>query len=426
VHRRIRLTALIGLLVGALAATATPAPAAGQAEAVLSGVTAITVGDDHTCALLGTGQVRCWGDNVSGQLGNDALGVDAPVPVAVRNVANTGNLTGVTQIDAGDDHTCARLNTGRAVCWGEGGSSQLGDGGGVDRDTPVAVRNAANTADLTGIAQVSAGDLHTCARLTNGRARCWGDNNAGQIGNGDAPNDAFTARAVRNATDTAELGGVLDIDAGGAQTCALVAGAQVRCWGSALDGRLGNNSTTPDRDLPVTVRSTTGGGALRDVAQLDVGANLGCARLTNARAVCWGNNASGELGDGTDSDSLFPQPVSNTTGDGPLRGVGSIDAGSGSSCARLTNGQARCWGFGTDGQLGDGEDASSRFPVVVRNVADTGPLRNVVAVVTSTQDHSCALLSNQQVRCWGDNDAGQLGNDDVGVDALVPVVVHPA
>jgi alpha-tubulin suppressor-like RCC1 family protein len=421
-HHLLRRLLLVGALLAALAVHA-PAPAAGQAEAALGRVTSITVGDDHACALLSTGQVRCWGDNTSGQLGNDALGVDAPVPVPVRNVANTGNLTGVTQIAAGTDHTCARLNTGRAVCWGEGGASQLGDGGGLDRDTPVVVRNAANTADLTGVTQVTGGGEHSCARLSNAQVRCWGDNSLGEIGNGDAPNDAFTARAVRNATDTANLGGVATVEAGPTHTCARLGSGQVRCWGQSAQGRLGNNQTTPNRDLPVTVRGTNASGALTGVTDLDVGFDHTCARRSNARVVCWGDNTLGELGDGSNDVALVPRVVSNPTDTGPLTGVSRVGAGGNTTCVALASGQARCWGNGSSGELGDGVGNSSDLPIVVRNPADTGPLRNVVQVESSTDDFTCARLANQQVRCFGENDSGQIGNDDLGNDALLPAVV---
>jgi len=414
------------LTVAALAFVGAPtgAQSGAQTEAALAGAVSVDGGVNFSCALLGSGQVRCWGDNAAGQLGNDALGTDSAVPVPVRNVANTGNLAGATQLDVGTDHACARLSSGQAVCWGEGGASQLGDGGGLDRDFPVTVRNTANTAALTGITQITAGQGHACARLANGQARCWGNNSAGQIGNGAAPADAFTAQAVRNAGNTANLTGVVEIDAGEFHTCARLNTGQARCWGDSDSGRLGNNAVVVDRDLPVVVRNTNGAGALSGVTQLSTGGDHTCARLANGQARCWGDGVNGELGDGTDIDSPFPGAVTTPGGDANLAGVTSIHAGDNSTCARLGNGQARCWGDGDAGRLGNGIVQDSDFPVIVRNLVDSAPLRNVVGVIASMGDHSCAVLSNQQVRCWGDNDSGQLGNDDNPNDSPLPVAVQ--
>src|SRR5262245_60825211 len=192
---------LLALMATPLA-TGSSIPADAQQEAALVGVAQIGAGNTFSCALLVNQEVRCWGADGNGQLGEGDLGGESDLPVVVRNVADTGPLTGVTQLSVGGNHACARLSNGRAVCWGEGSSRQLGNGDATDSDLPVFVRNAADTANLAGVAQVAAGILHSCAVVTGGQARCWGENGTGQIGNGDAPNDAPTPQAVRNAADS--------------------------------------------------------------------------------------------------------------------------------------------------------------------------------------------------------------------------------
>jgi alpha-tubulin suppressor-like RCC1 family protein len=398
-----------------------PAPAAGGPEAALIGVQTVTAGDDHSCALLTNGQVRCWGDNSSGQLGNGDLGDDRPVPDTVRNVADSGPLTGVIQIDAGAFHTCARLETGRAVCWGEDGAGQLGDGGGGDRDTPVFVRNAADTAALASVAEVAAGGGHSCARLTNGQARCWGANGQGQIGNNDQPTDAATARTVVSPTGTGALSRVAEIDAGDDHTCARATSGLVRCWGEGGAGRLGHNGTA-DQEVPVTVVGIASG-TLTGVTQVGLGADSSCARLNNGKVVCWGDNSSAELGDGTVTVSLRPGLVVNAAGDDDLSGVLTVEVGSSHACARVGGGQLRCWGSNDQGELGIGSaTAAEPYPIATRNGADTAAIRNVTNV-SGGRDHRCVRLANGTVRCFGDNSAGQLGNGDTPDDSALPVVV---
>ena len=165
----------------------------------LTGVTAITAGYSHTCARLDDGTAACWGWNEYGQLG-DGTTTDRSLPVAVRNPGNTGPLTGVTAISAGREHTCARLANGTAACWGANLYRALGDGTTTDRSLPVAVRNPGNTGPLTGVTAISAGGEHTCARLDGGTAACWGWNRTAGSATAPRRNGPSRSRCATPAT----------------------------------------------------------------------------------------------------------------------------------------------------------------------------------------------------------------------------------
>ena len=415
-----RSVALLLLALG-LAAVPGPADAAPQPESALAGVVQVTTGGSHACALLDTGQVRCWGADNVGQLG-DGGKTAGPVrsePVTVLGVTGVRPLSGVTQISAGQFHTCAALQTTRTVCWGINVDGQLGDGSTIlGRSRPVFVRNLDTTDPQLDIVQVDAASSHTCAVLTNGQARCWGDNTFGQLAN---PVASFPyPRVVRNGKGTGPLMGVEQISTARDHTCAVVGGGQLRCWGQNGSGQLGDG-TTEHRSLPIVVLGVTGQ-TLTGVTQVGLGTATSCARRASGRAVCWGSGSGGSLGDGTDDDSLRPTVVADTAGDDDLLDVGAVNFGETHGCALLASRQMRCWGNNLQGQLGNGTEDESFFPVVTLNPVGTAALRNVAQFDTGSSI-TCAALLNGQARCWGEGNSGQLGNGDLE-ERHLPVVVH--
>ncbi len=301
----------------------------------LSGVTAISAGRFHTCALTSTGGVKCWGANNYGQLGNNSNNA-SHTPVNVSNLAS-----GVTAISAGSYHTCARTSTGAMKCWGNNAYGRLGDGTTTNRDEPV-------TIFASGINSISAGWAHTCAATSSGAAKCWGLNNRSQLGLNSTGGDHFSPATVSG------LGsGVTSVSAGGFHTCAMVSGA-IKCWGANNFGQLGD-TTTFERDEPVNVFW------LASVpAAVSAGGNHTCALNTDGGVKCWGQNAYGQLGDNTNDQRTAPVNVS-----GLANGVASISAGWSGNCARMSGGGAKCWGYNGDGQLGDGTTTNRDEPVDV-------------------------------------------------------------
>ncbi len=417
--------ALVGAAAPAVQGSAAPAatsPTVGL-PLVAGGpaVTQVSATYLHTCARLDDGTAACWGDNWSGQLG-DGTTTDRSLPVAVRNAGNTGVLTGVTSISTGGGygHTCARLDDGTAVCWGDNEYGQLGDGTTTDRALPVTVRNPAGTGVLTGVTSISAGYDGTCARLDAGTAACWGDNGDGQLGDGTRTDRSLPV-AVRNAGNTGVLTGVTAISTQDGHTCARLDAGTAACWGWNVSGQLGDGTTT-SRSLPVAVRNAGNTGVLTGVTSISAGpVSHTCARLDDGTATCWGDNTYGQLGDGTTTGRSLPVAVRNVGNTGVLTGVTTISAGSGHTCARLDAGTAACWGQNIWGKLGDGTTTGRSLPVAVRNAGNTGVLTGVTAI-SAGGSFTCARLDAGTAMCWGWNYYGQLG-DGTTTDRTLPVLV---
>jgi alpha-tubulin suppressor-like RCC1 family protein len=329
---------------------------------LLGGVTSIGMGSDHSCAVLGTGQLRCWGFNGTGQLGDGTT--DGRVyPVAVSNGAGTGPLRRVKAVAAGSGHTCALLRSGRVRCWGNNTDGQLGDGTRDDRLRPVAVRGPNGIGQLEGVVEIDAGLQHTCARLGSGQVRCWGAGSNGALGYGGSV-DRLVPVLVRSVSGPGRLGGVTHVDVGDYHSCASLLSGEVRCWGENGNGELGDG-TTQNRARPVQVRAVSGAGALREVADVAAGGSHSCALLTSGQARCWGDADDGQLGNGTPTDyRARPVVVRASSGD-RLRGVRQLTVGFAFTCSRMRNTTGRCWGANDRGQLGDGTFAQSDVPVIV-------------------------------------------------------------
>ena len=334
--------------------------------------TVVSAGGEYTCLRLPDGTVRCAGRNQFGQLGD---GTWTNSPVLVR----ASGMTSAKVVVAGDEFSCALLVDGTASCWGLGEKGQRGDGT-YDQVAlaPVAVQGLASATAL------SAGYNHACALLSNGTLRCWGSNTNGQLGDPSSNGSAIPI-AVPN------ISGALAIAAGAFHTCALLPDRTVRCWGDNADGQLGDGTNTTSF-TPVTV------GGLSDVVALSAGGAHTCALMTSGSIQCWGNGYQGQLGDGAAAPS--PTPVTVTG----VNNAVEIGAGWAHTCARLIDGSMRCWGEGTSGELGNGAMQSSPTPVAVSGISAA------IGLTAGWWHHSCALLNDTSVRCWGTNDWGQFGN----------------
>ena len=378
--------ATLALVLGVLTGVVPGSSAGATGPPPLTGITQITSGAMHSCALLNSGSVRCWGDNGFGQLGNGTTR-DASVPLAVAGITNA------VAIDSASTSlsTCAVLATGGVRCWGRNHHGQLGNGTTTDSTTPVAVSN------ITGATSIAAGQDHTCVALSNGEARCWGWNNRGQLGNGTTT-DTLVPATVTGLT------GAAAVSAGGGHTCAALTDQSVRCWGSNAWGALGNGSSATDSKVPVMVSG------ISTATAISSGFAHTCATLTSGGVRCWGQNIDGQLGDGTTTDSTTPVAVSNITN------ATSVSGGYQHSCVRLADGGASCWGYNYAGLLGDGTTTDSTTPVTVSSLGSATKM-------AAGQSQSCALLSTGQGRCWGYNGSGQLGNGTIAASPLPTVVV---
>ena len=358
-----------------LTQTYTPSPTA-FSTAVLSNKNAISAGDGYTCELTSVGGVRCWGFNLDGELG-DGTHNDSPTPVDVSELKG-----GVIAISAGQEHTCALTSVGGVKCWGDNSFGQLGDGTTNSSNTPVDVSSL-----TSGVSAISAGDRYTCELTSVGGVRCWGENYSGELGDGTTT-DRLMPVDVSGLTS-----GVTAISTDGLHTCALTSVGGVKCWGDNQFGDLGDG-TTAERSTPVDVI-----GLSRGVMGISAGLEHTCALTSGGGVKCWGENYSGQLGDGTTTDRLTPVDVSGLTG-----GVIAISAGQEHTCALTSVGGVECWGGNSEGELGDGTTTSSKTPV------DVSGLASGVRAISAGTSHTCALTSVGEVQCWGDNSKGELGN----------------
>ncbi|MFN7002096.1 MAG: Ig-like domain repeat protein [Roseinatronobacter sp.] len=308
-------------------------------------VTQISMGLNHSCALLANARVFCWGDNRAGQLGDSAAGAFSTVPVAVARAG------GSTSIATPGNSSCL-LDGNRAMqCWGNNGHGQLGIASTDHQDTPRRVRRLEG--NMLAMATGGVGQ-HNCALNEIGRAFCWGRNHFGQVGDG-----TLSSRSVPTRVDLRTGRDWQEIAIGGLHGCARNAAGRSFCWGANQSGELGDGTT--DSSLTAVAVSGLGQGT----QALAVGQDFSCALNSVGRAFCWGSNQSGRLGTGAAQRR-------NETSPARVRGLGTgnqqISAGTASACVLDASGTVLCWGSNSAGQLGNPADGFSSVPVRVRGL----------------------------------------------------------
>lgn len=332
------------------------------------------------------------------------VNVKLNVTVTRRTVSDsqtgTGTITPIaelarfTSIEAGAFHACGVTSQRTVKCWGSNFGGQLGNG-----STTTSFRMPVDVVGLTNVSIISAATEHTCA-VTAGAVKCWGRNSFGELGNNSTTDSLVPV-------DVANLSGVTAVSAGGGHTCAVTGDGKVKCWGNNSNGQLGNGSTTNSL-TPVDVVSISG------VTAVAAGGSHTCAVIADGKVKCWGYNSNGQLGNGLTTDSLTPVDVKNSDLTS-LTGVTSISAGS-HTCATTMGGAVYCWGDNTSGQLGNNSTTSS--PVARIALSDNSGATALIA----SYDHTCAVVSQGAVKCWGSNIAGEVGNNSTA-NALAPVDV---
>ncbi len=308
------------------------------------------------------------------------------------------------QVVAGGEHTCALSNHGKVRCWGHNLFGQLGYGN-TDNIGDDEHPATAGDVDVGGtVGSLSAGGSHTCALLENGNVRCWG--NGTQLGYGDTDNVGDN-ESPATAGDVNVGGIVVGISAGNSHTCAVLDDGRVRCWGNGTQGQLGygNIHTIGDDEAPASAGDVNVGGA---AVGISAGYSHTCALLDSGRVRCWGSGASGRLGYGN-INNIGDNEAPATAGDVNVGGAAvGISAGQEHTCALLSDGRIRCWGEGSYGQLGYGntDDVSDD-----ETPASAGDVNVGATAVNASAGgyYTCALLANGEVRCWGLGGPGQLG-----------------
>ncbi len=308
-------------------------------------------------------------------------------------------------LDAGSSHTCALLAGGRVRCWGSGDEGRLGYGNTNkigDDETPGSVGpvNLGRKA-----VAITAGTNHTCALLAGGRVRCWGYNFEGRLGYGNT--DEIGDDETPGSVGPVKLGRrAVAISAGGSHTCALLEGGVVRCWGQGFYGQLGygNKNDIGDDETPGSVGQVDLGGK---AVAISAGTTHTCALLVGGKVRCWGYGGDGRLGY-ANKKNIGDDETPGSVGPVKLGGKAvAISAGESHTCALLKNGRVRCWGYGGTGGLGYANTNSIGDDETPASVGLVNLGRKAVAI--SVGSHTCALLEGGRVRCWGAGTYGRLG-----------------
>src|SRR6266568_4907625 len=357
----------------------------------------IAVGGHHACVVLTTAKAECWGHNLTGALG-DGSTLDRAIPGPVIGLPGPPHTA--NGVSAGIVTSCAVTNALSAACWGQ----MTGSGGGLLTDHTSAV--PVTKVPPGEVSQVTAA-YGGCALIRNGglatALRCWGDNTWGELGDGTTTNRTTSVK-VQGLPNNIQF-----VASGGTHNCALVHNGGARCWGSNDNGQLGDG-TTSNSSTPVAVAGLTG------VAQIALGDAYTCALLNSGNVECWGFNNFGELGNGSTTDSKSTVFVS---GIGP--GVRAIAAGDATMCAILISTQVDCWGFNGDGELGNGSiGGQSDTPVMVSGGSF---LSDGASIGLNMGQTSCGLDNNEVAQCWGFNSDGEVG-DGTTTSTGTPAVVQ--
>jgi alpha-tubulin suppressor-like RCC1 family protein len=360
---------------------------------------ALGIGGSHSCGIRSAGELWCWGDNTFGQLDGTAGG-SPPTP------ARVGTASDWTAVSSGPLHSCGIRGDRTRQCWGDGKIGQLGDGTTVFAYSPVP------TGGTTTWTRVSVGKYHLCGIRADGSLWCWGRNDTGELGDGSTDSRTAPVR-VGTASDWTA------VSTGWGYSCGTRAEGSLWCWGDNYSGQLGDGSTVPVDENgfsegfliePAPVRV----GAASDWTAVSAGDSHTCGIRSGGALWCWGNNGSGQLGDGSTDSRTAPVRV------GTASDWTAVSTGWGYSCGIRAEGSLWCWGENTHGQLGNGTAAlldESGYPLdypVQRTPVRVGAASDWTAV-SAGMGHTCGIRAEGGLWCWGDNEKGVLGDGTASV-----------
>jgi alpha-tubulin suppressor-like RCC1 family protein len=349
--------------------------------------TPIAAGAYHACSAA-SGQLRCWGDNSAGELGNGA-NRNSTSPVTV-----TGLPTPILEVGASYDRTCALVSGSRVYCWGRGAKLDS-SGKPVASKIPLKVSGIPTTAH-----GLAVGVTHACVLDATGAAWCWGVNDRGQLGDGSTK---ARSKPVRTKAQP-----VTKVAAADGYTCAVLGGGGVSCWGRS-HGTAGDPLNPEGLVVSSKAPSTIPG--LEAATDIAATGDFACALLVGGVISCWGENDHGQLGDGTVAGRTTPVVVQG------LPETAQVLATANHACALGTDGSVSCWGRGDHGQMGDGTYDERHVP---GPVAQSRPVTRLVGAASG--HWTLALASDGSAFAWGRNQYGQLG-DGGTEDQPTPVQV---
>jgi alpha-tubulin suppressor-like RCC1 family protein len=393
----------------------------------------VTAISRETCARFADGLLKCWGGNTAGELGQgdgDNRGDDPNEMGNALPAINLGAGLTAAAIAGGTGFMCAVLNDGNVKCWGQNLHGQLGlgntDGRGDDANE---MGDSLPAVDL-GLNKLAkalggGGEQHMCAILLDDSVKCWGANLWGQLGLGDKVSRGYGPGQMGDVLPTVNLGTGLTAKAlrgGFGHMCARLSDDSLKCWGFNNYGELGLGDTANRGDGPnemgdnLPVVDLGAGKKAKAIASAE---NHVCVILDNDSVKCWGRNTHGQLGLGdTANRGDAPSEMGNSllpVNLGSGKTAKAIAAGALHTCALLNDDSVKCWGSNFHGQLGlgDTEDRGDEPNEMGDNLpaVDLGSGKTATAITAGYQ-HTCAVLNDNSVKCWGHNLLGELGIGD--------------
>lgn len=281
---------------------------------------------------------------------------------------------------------CVLRRSGGVACFGSNHRGQLGDGTFIDSDVPVDVVGFNGIGTLSDVTQVAVGARFVCARHADSTATCWGENREGQLSiPSSRSNRSSTPIAVSQLNGT-PLGSIASVAAGDAVACALMANSTMRCWGKAARFRPAASSTEETHPVIISMGTT----ALSNITQIAIGRVHTCILQGDGTVRCWGTNQYGQLGTGGALTGAYDYSRSSVSDLSPT----AIAAGDDHTCALLDSGTVKCWGNNASGQIGDGGMVIRSTPASVSGITDA-------VAISASYATSCALHGDGRVSCWG-------------------------
>ncbi len=418
--------------------------------------TQVSLGMSHTCAIDSLKNLKCWGLNRFGQLGDGTAEAVRYTPTLISIGGADGNDNGKgnnsndeaypTKIALGAYHTCAIDNLNNLKCWGMGWMGQLGLGTVENKNVPTIISLGDNDGNGNGYGngdsngdgdgdggsiypvQLALGGFHTCIIDNIDNLKCWGYNIDGQVGDGTDgyyEQDKVTPTLISlcNATYATQIA------LGGYHTCVIDSLDNIQCWGLNDNGQLGDG-TYENKNTPTLI--SLGGDDDHDdrdatyPTKLFLGAHHSCIIDNLNNLKCWGLNSDGQLGDGTLDNKNMPTTIS--LGGGDKRFPAQLALGGFHSCSIDDLNNLKCWGSNVEGQLGDGSNDNKHLPTTISLGEDdtTYPIQIVLGFV-----HTCVVDNFNDIMCWGSNWEGQLGdgtaeskNTPTKISLALPFVVE--
>lgn len=376
---------------------------------VLKEVIQVSNGGFHTCGLLATGDVKCFGQNQYGQLGyghtnnlgdNETIESIGYVPLGEKAI----------QLVSGLYHTCALLESKKVRCWGYNDLGQLGLGnteniGDNEQVTDVGYVNLGTTE----VKRLYSGTSFNCALFIDGKIKCWGSNEFGQLGTGNAniginigDDEEAAAGAFVNLSGAALQ---MDLSTISFHACAIMSGGVLKCWGKNAEGQLGIGSTI-NQGAPTTSVTLP-----KPAIMVTTGNSHTCALLSDYSINCFGDNGQSQLGLGIATslnigDDETPSVSSNVNVGFTVE---QVVAGNYTTCALSFEGEAKCWGRNSKGQLGQGNTTAFGSSNTPNNLAPI-KLGAAVSSMAAGSEHHCFLHNDSgKLKCIGSSVYGQLG-----------------